>query len=134
MKLNVEIESGAFEKVIADGIKALTPEELRQIIKQAIYEALTKCESLGDLLVRRQNGWNHDELTLGPLATEAIKSIDLGPEIEELKKKMVGALMDNHRRLVEDMMLRMLVDRVAYSEALQTAIRSTVMQVLSQNR
>ena len=90
MKLNIEIESGTFEKVIADGIKSLTPEEVGGLIKQAILEAFTKCEEFKDLLIVRDSvGWSHtSEIKLGPLANAAIKSIDLEPEIEEFKKKM----------------------------------------------
>ena len=54
MKLNVEIESGTFEKVIADGIKSLTPEEIGGLIKQALLEALTKCEDFKNLHSERQ--------------------------------------------------------------------------------
>ena len=50
MKLNVEVDSGAFEKVIEDGIKALSKEDLGNIIKQVVYEAFTKCETFKDML------------------------------------------------------------------------------------
>lgn len=93
MKLNIEIESGTFEKVIADGIKSLTPEEVGGLIKQAILEAFTKCEEFKDLLIVRDSiGWgNTSEIKLGPLANAAIKSIDLEPEISEFDKSSVAA-------------------------------------------
>ena len=36
MKLNIEIESGTFEKVISDGIKSLTREEDGDLTNQAL--------------------------------------------------------------------------------------------------
>lgn len=136
MKLNVEIESGTFEKVISDGINSLTPDELGSLIKQAIFEALTKCEEFKDLLIVRERiGWSGtSEIKLGPLANEALKSIDLGPEIEEFKQKMVSALMDNHRRIVEDMMMRLLIEKVSYSDSFRCAVEDTVRRILAEAR
>ena len=135
MKLNIEIESGTFEKVISDGIKSLTPEEVGDLIKQALLEALTKCEEFKDLLiVRESRGWGNTEITLGPLANAAIKSIDLEPDISDLKKKMVDALMAHHREMVEDMMMRLLIEKISYSDSLRGAIEDTVRRVLYEAR
>ena len=132
MKLNIEIESGTFEKVISDGIKSLTPEEVGDLIKQALLEALTKCEEFKDLLIVRDSvGWSQtSEIKLGPLANAAIKSIDLEPDISELKKKMVDALMAHHRVMVEEMMMRLLIEKISYSDSLRGAIENTVRRVL----
>ena len=132
MKLNIEIESGTFEKVISDGIKSLTPEEVGDLIKQALLEALTKCEEFKDLLIVRDSiGWgNTSEIKLGPLANAAIKSIDLEPDISALKKKMVDALMAHHRVMVEEMMMRLLIEKISYSDSLRGAIEDTVRRVL----
>ena len=136
MKLNIEIESGTFEKVISDGIKSLTPEEIGDLIKQALLEALTKCEDFKNLLIVRDTvGWsNASEIKLGPLASAAIKSIDLGPDIEAFKKKMVDHLIVNHRRIVEDMIMRLLIEKISYSDSLRGAIEDTVRQVLYEAR
>ena len=136
MKLNIEIESGTFEKVISDGIKSLSPEEVGDLIKQALLEALTKCEEFKDLLIVRDTvGWgNSSEIKLGPLASAAIKSIDLEPDISEFKKKMVDALMAHHREMVEDMMMRLLIEKITYSDSLRCAIEGTVKRVLWEAR
>jgi hypothetical protein len=136
MKLNIEIESGTFEKVISDGIKSLAPEEVGDLIKQALLEALTKCEEFKDLLIVRDSaGWrNGSEIKLGPLASAAIKSINLEPEITEFKNKMVDALMAHHREIVEDMMMRLLIEKITYSDSLRGAIEDTVRRVLYEAR
>jgi len=136
MKLNIEIESGTFEKVISDGIKSLAPEEVGDLIKQALLEALTKCENFKDLLIVRDSvGYScTSEIKLGPLASAAIKSIDLGPDIEAFKKKMVDHLMANHRRIVEDMMMRLLIEKISNSDSLREAIEFTVRRLLYEAR
>lgn len=135
MKMNVEIESGPFEKVIQEGITALSKEELGGIIKQVIYEAFTKCSDFKDLLVYRDHvGYSSSELRLGNLAKEAIKSINMDEELAEIKQKMVKALMENHQRIVENAILGCVVDRITHDgqfiSQLHMAIRNIVEEAI----
>lgn len=136
MKLNVEIESGSFEKVIEQGINSLSPDELKDIIKQVILEAFTKCEDFKNLLTKRDyvSYSSASEIQLGPLAEAAVKNIDLEKELAPFKEKMVKALMENHQRIVEDMLFRCLVDKITYSDQLQESLRNAVHMVLSEER
>lgn len=132
MKLNVEIDSGAFEKVIADGIKALSPEDMAGVLKQVVYEAFVKCEDLHSLLLKKENtGWNQEHMVLGPLGEAAIKRIDLDNELAEFKAKMVQALMDNHLRIVENMFMKCFIDRITEDYSFQERMRFAVESVLS---
>lgn len=137
MKLNVEIDSGAFEKVISDGIKALSPEEMAGVLKQVIYEAFVKCEDLHSLLLKKEHtGWNQESMVLGPLGEAAIKRIDLDNELAEFKAKMVKALMDNHWKIVEDMFMKCFIDRIVDDSEFRERMRFTAQSVLweAQNR
>lgn len=135
MKLNVEIESGPFEKVIQEGISALSKEELGSIIKQVVYEAFTKCEDFKDLLVYRDRvGYSSSELRLGNLAQEAIKSINMDEELAEIKKRMVKALMENHLRIVEDTLFRCMVDKIMSDDIFQSNMRGAIQNILWEER
>lgn len=136
MKLNVEVDSGAFEKVIEDGIKALSKEDLGNIIKQVVYEAFTKCETFKDMLIIHDRiGWNSTEsVKIGPLAAEAIKSVNMDEELAEFKKTMVKALMENHQQIVEDLFLHAFLDKLIYNGDFHGACKSAVMQVIAEHR
>lgn len=130
MKLNVEIESGPFEKVIQEGISALSKEELGSIIKQVVYEAFTKCEDFKDLLVYRDRvGYSSSELRLGDLAKEAIKSINMDEELAEIKKRMIKELMDNHLRIVEDTLFRCMIDKITYDDHFINNLKEAVHRI-----
>ena len=131
MKLNIEIDSGSFEKVVSDGIKSLSQEELNGIIKQVIYEAFTNCQDFKDLLMNRRSSWNGSELTLGPLATQAIKSIDMETSLAPFKEKMVNALIENHREIVESMLFRCMVDKISTDGHFRGAMEDAVHMVLA---
>ena len=138
MKLQVEVESGSFEKVIEEGIKSLTPDELKDIIKQVILEAFTKCEDFKNLLTKRDiYGYSStSEIRLGPLAAAAVKNIDLEKELAPFKEKMVKALMENHMKIVEDMFMRCFIKHITSDSEFRDSMEYAVHRVLSevQNR
>lgn len=51
-----------------------------------------------------------------------------------VKKKMVDALMAHHRVMVEEMMMRLLIEKISYSDSLRGAIEDTVRRVLYEAR
>lgn len=132
MKLQVEVESGSFERVIEDGIKSISPDELKDIIKQVVLEAFTKCDDFKNLLTKRDTfGYgNTSELRLGPLAESAVKNIDLEKELAPFKEKMVKALMDNHWRIVEDMFMRCFIEHITDDSRFRNAMECAVHHVL----
>lgn len=138
MKLQVEVESGSFEKVIEQGINSLSPDELKDIIKQVILEAFTKCEDFKDLLTKRDIfGYSRtSEIRLGPLAEAAVKNIDLEKELAPFKEKMVKALMDNHWKIVEDMFMRCFIEHITSDSGFRNSMECAAYRVLSevQNR
>lgn len=136
MKLNVEVDSGAFEKVIEDGIKALSKEDLGNIIKQVVYEAFTKCDTFNDMLIIHDRiGWSGTEsVKIGPLAAEAIKSVNMDEELAEFKKTMVKALMENHQKIVEDMFFNAFLDKLIYNGDFHGACKNAALQVIAEHR
>ena len=134
--MKIEIDSGTFEKVIADGLKSISPEEFGAIIKQVVYEAFTKCDDLKNMLVyTRSPRWGGpEEKVLGPLAEKAMGSIkeDMDRELAPIRAKMVQCLMENHQRLIEDMMMRMLAERMADSAEFQASMRLAAQRVLAE--
>ena len=136
MKLQVEVESGSFEKVIEQGINSLTPEELKDIIKQVILEAFTKCEDFKDLLTKREHfGYSGTtEVRLGPLAEAAVQNINLEKELAPFKDKMVEALMVNHREIVEDMFMRCFLKHITNDDEFRGAIEYAAHRVLADER
>lgn len=136
MKLNVEVDSGAFEKVIEDGIKALSPEDLGSIIKQVVYEAFTKCEEFKDMLIIRDKiGWNGtSEIKVGPLAAAAIMSINMDDALAEFKEKMVKSLVENHREIIEDLFLQTFIDKLFANGEFYDHVGAAVRRVLNEHR
>ena len=133
MKLNIEVDSESFEKTIKDGMENLSKEELGSIIKEVIYQAFTRCSIFRDMLVKTERvGWNSTETTtLGPLAEAAIKSIDMETALAPFKEKMVNALIENHREIIESMILRCMIEKITYDDHFRRALEDSIRMIMT---
>lgn len=138
MKMNIEVESSAFEKVIKDGLENLPKEELQEILKQVILESFNKNPDLRGALVEVTGDYYHKQVKLGVLAEAAVKEIKFGPEIEEIKKAMLDDLKQNYRELLAAAIMKNLIDNftmnVAFSGMLESRMRQTVEEILSRGQ
>lgn len=138
MKMNIEVESSAFEKVIKDGLENLPKEELQEILKQVILESFNKNPDLRGALIEVTGDYYNKKCKLGPLAEAAVKEIKFGPEIEEIKKAMLEDLKTNYRELLAAAIMKNLIDNftmnVAFSGLLENRVRNTVEEILSRRQ
>ena len=138
MKMNIEVESSAFEKVIKDGLENLPKEELQEILKQVILESFNKNPDLRGALIEVSGDYYNKKVKLGPLAEAAVGEIKFGPEIEEIKKAMLDDLKQNYRELLAAAIMKNLIDNftmnVAFSGLLENRVRNTVEEILSRRQ
>ena len=135
MKLNIEVESSSFEKLINDGLESLPKEDLQEILKQVVLEAFKKSPTLHGALVKEVgDSYYNKRIELGPLAEAAVKEIKFGPEIEEIKKAMLADLKENYREILAAAIMKNLIDNftmnVAFSGMLESRMRQTVDEIL----
>lgn len=134
MKLNIELEASSFEKVIKDGLENLPKEELAEILKQVIMESFNKCPTLHGALVEVTGDYYNKQTKLGPLAEAAVKEINFGQEIEEIKKAMLDDLKNNYREILAAAIMKNLIDNftmnVAFSGMLEGRMKQTVEEIL----
>ena len=132
MKLNVEIETSSFEKIIKDGLESLPKEELKEILKQVILETFNKNNAFhGALITRVKDGYysSNERVVLGPLAEAAVKDIDFGPELDRIKKIMLDDLSVHYREILERAVLSVLLDKFAMHTAFSTELESRIRSI-----
>ena len=139
MKLNIEVESSSFEKLINDGLESLPKEDLQEILKQVVLEAFKKSPTLHGALVKEVgDSYYNKRIELGPLANAAVKEIKFGPEIEEIKTAMLNDLKQNYRELLAAAIMKNLIDNftmnVAFSDMLKSSMQQTVDEILHRSQ
>lgn len=136
MEMTIKVESGSFEQIIKDGLESLPKEELQAILKSVILEAF-KCnhDFSGALITKVKDGYYDRERTvLGPLAAEAVKGIDFGPELEKIKQEMLDDLYKNHRKILESAILDLLIDKLNFTVSFGGAIETQIRRIINELR
>lgn len=134
MKLNIEVETSSFEKIITDGLENIPKEELADILKQVVLEAFSKSPDLHGALIKQVgDSWNR-RIELGPLAEAAVKEIKFGPEIEEIKKAMLDDLKENYKEILAAAIMKNLLENftmnVAFSGMMENRMKQIVEEIL----
>lgn len=129
MNLNISIDSKSFEKVLNDGINSLSQDEIKSIVKEALFKALTTVPDFRNMLVYKNHSYD-DSYRLGPLAEKCLGDLPPSPEIEEIRKKMINALVTNHKQLVEHMIFRLFMKSMLDDYEFRTAMHAAASEVL----
>lgn len=136
MNLNIQIDSSTFEKVIKDGIAALTKEEVKELIVNAIKEAFKTLPDYRNMLVVKEDYayGSGTRYQLGRLAEEAFKDASFSEELEPLRKKMIEDLIANHRAIVEGVIFRNMISSLCDDYQFRETMRIAASQVLDELR
>ena len=136
MEMTIKVESGSFEQIIKDGLESLPKEELQTILKSVILEAFKCNHDFSGALITKVKGdyYGPERTVLGPLAAEAVKGIDFGPELEKIKQEMLDDLYKNHRKILESAILDLLIDKLNFTVSFSGAIEAKIRQILNELR
>ena len=135
MNITVNIDNDTMTSLINKGIEAMTVDECKDIVKQAMIEAFKTCPNLKDMLIKEDRTWGGNSFyTLGALATKMLESGIDGSEFKELKEKMVDDLKSHHREILENAIMRNIASGIINDSAFIEQIKYAVQCVISENR
>lgn len=125
MKVEIEVSEEKFKQIIEKEIDAFSKEELHEIIRNCIVNALQKFP-LKKLFVNE--GYCREEPT--QVLIEAAKSIDLSPAYEDIQNKIITMLKDNYQELLEKVMLSVIINGLTNNNNFRETINKTVTDII----
>lgn len=131
MELKINIDESMFKDVLEKELAAFSHEELHEIIRQCIVTALRDNETLKGLFVRPKR-YSYDSSEPTQIVQQAAAAIDLSPAYDEIRELMIAELKNNHRELLERVMMRSIVAGLCDDWQFRSAMESAVNQVLNQ--
>lgn len=113
MEIKINVDETKFKEVIEKELNAFSKEELHEIVRECIVDALKNNEELKKLFITRSNGsyFSHDEPS--EILKIAAKNIDLSPAYKEIQESMIKELKENYHELLEKTMLGAIVNGIA---------------------
>lgn len=129
MELKINIDETMFKDVLEKELKAFSSEELHEIIRECIVEALKTNGSLRSLFIKpKRYSYETDEAS--QVLIEAAKNINLSPAYEEIQEMMITELKTNYNKLLQNLMLRVMVDGLCNHWDFRQNLESAVSEIL----
>ena len=139
MELKIQIDETKFKDVIEKELNAFSKEELHDILKECIIEAFRddRYDSLRkSLFVEKVDNsyYSTKKYEPGVLLLEAARSIDMQSECKELADELIKTFKENHKELLENLMLSLMVRGLTYNDILKTDIETVASIIINNNR
>ena len=130
MELKINIDETMFKDVIEKELNAFSKEELHEIIRECIVEALKNNSTLKGLFVKpKMYSYSSDEPT--QVLFEAAKNIDLSPAYEEIQNMMITELKTNYSKLLQNIMMKTMVNGLCDDWNFRSCLSSAIDEILT---
>ena len=136
MEVKINVDETMFKNVIEEELKAFSNEELHEIIRECIVEALHNDNTLRNLFViDKKDYWgNYVGKEPSEVVIEAAKNIDLSPAYKEVQEKMITALQTDYRNILENVMMGLMVDSISNDRIFQQRMKESINRIISDRR
>lgn len=130
MELKINIDETMFKDVIEKELNAFSKEELHEIIRECIAEALKTNGSLKSLFIKPKR-YSYDLDEPSQVLIEAAKSIDLSSAYEEIQEMMITELKTNYDKLLQNIMLKTMIDGLCSDWIFRRNLEDAMVDILN---
>lgn len=132
MEVKIVVDETKFKDVLENELKAFSREEIHEIILECIIDTFKKPEFIESIFIHKDH-WGYPSPS--ELLENAVKNIDLSPAFKEVTDIMVEYLKNNHKKVLENVMMKYMIDGIARNDYFNNAIKDTVEKIfLERNR
>ena len=132
MEIKINVDETKFKDVVENELNAFSKEELHEIIRECIIEALHNDNVLRNIFITPSKDWygNYKYETPSQIMIEAAKSIDLSPAYTEIKDKMIETLKTDYHSILENAMLGLILNGISndydFKSRMNAAIQAAI--------
>ena len=134
MELKINVDETMFKEVIEKELEAFSKEELHEIIRNCIIEALKTDGIFKELFVGpNYSSYSYDKNRPTQLVKEAAKSIDLSPAYKEIQDLMINDLKNNYHTMLENVMLSTMAQGLCDDWNFKNTLENQMRKIISSN-
>lgn len=130
MEIKINVDETKFKDVIENELNAFSKEELHEIIRECIVEALHNDDDLKSLFITKETNSYYSSTKPSEVIIQAAKSIDLSPAYKEIQDKMITTLKENYHELLEKVMLSMIINGLTNDYDFRNRMASDVEMII----
>lgn len=131
MEIKINVDEVKFKEIIEKELDAFSREELHEIIRECIIDALRSNDELRKLFITENNNGYYTTKEPSEILKLAAKSIDLSPAYKEIQDSMITTLKENYHELLEKVMLSMVMNGLTNDWDFRERMANNVAQILS---
>lgn len=140
MEIKINVDESMFKDVLDKELKALTPEQIHEIICKALETYLSKPDVMESLVFRKDSYYGNKYPS--EIMKETFKSIDLKTECTEVTSSVMTALKANGGKILIDLVIsafanslfNQICNRDEFNAAIDNNVRAIVSGMLNNNR
>lgn len=130
MEIKISVDETKFKEVIEKELNAFSREELHDIIRECIVEALRNDDVLKNLFITTDTYCGYITTQPSEILKIAAKNIDLSPAYKYIQESMISTLKENYHSLLESVMLNMIISGLCsnynFTEMMANSIKDIV--------
>ena len=132
MEIKINVDETMFKDVLENELNAFSKEELHEIIRECIVEALHNDSTLKNIFITEEKDYwgNYKYTKPSEVMIEAAKSIDLSPAYTEVKDKMITTLKEDYHGVLERAMLGLILNGIANDYTFQNQMSSSIEDII----
>lgn len=129
MEVKIVVDETKFKDVLENELEAFSKEEIHEIIRDCIIDTFKNPEFIESIFISKDYWGNPSP---SGLLENAVKNIDLSPAFKELADSISEYLKKNHKKVLENVMMRYMIDGFARNEYFNNAMSETVNKILEE--
>lgn len=132
MEIKINVDETMFKDVLENELKAFSKEELHEIVRECIVEALRNDTMLKNIFITPEKDYwgNYQYSKPSEVMIEAARSIDLSPAYTEIKDEMIAALKKDYHGVLERAMSGLIIDGIANDYEFRNRMERIVSETL----
>lgn len=136
MEIKINVDEVKFKDVIENELNAFSKEELHEIIRECIIEALHNDTVLKNIFITPEKDYwgNYKYEKPSQVMIDAARSIDLSPAYTEIKDKMIETLKKDYHSILENAMLGMILNGISNDYDFQSKMNASIQEAIYRNR
>ena len=144
MDIKITIPDNQFDDILKNEINSLTKEQLSEIVQTGIKEYMFSDEGkklIVDKFLTKQGYYSstlHPQPWIENVLIESLKTSSLPNDLKEVGDLMVSYLKENHKIILENMLLNIINNNFTYSlfnnPSFQDNLRNNINYIIYTNR
>ena len=132
MEIKINVDETMFKDVLENELNAFSKEELHEIVRECIVEALRNDITLKNIFITPEKDYwgNYTYTKPSEVMMEAARSIDLSPAYTEIKDEMIATLKKDYHGVLERAMSGLIINGIANDYEFRDRIERVVSETL----